>query len=347
MLRRLAIRASLSPIEVIVTIFILVTLAYFQLLHAVTHSHFFEPLKDEAAGLAAASRAAAAAPAAAGSSPEGYQHFGLNGYPKEREGDALVFVRRAGAADTWVNLAELTASADGGADPKLDAQSLFGSNTETFFIEHVFITDSEAPLSKGHGPLASSAHRDLTVPAVAQTLHAKLQEYEQSKGNSFGPVPVYDKKIGTSAYAFGQLYSDSIAQDDTSRDGFLSAVADPAILSAALNDSLARIPRASKLVSKSVQEQSARLRLLPVVPEGDLLPYAPNELKGRRYSAGTDELRSIRWMAYAVRALVVRFWALIRVSAAKALAERVRVRKAYPHMAFMRSDGSWRDARRA
>ena len=42
-LRSLAKVASARPIELIVSVFIVVTLAYFQLLHAVTNSHFFEP----------------------------------------------------------------------------------------------------------------------------------------------------------------------------------------------------------------------------------------------------------------------------------------------------------------
>lgn len=55
LIRTLAHRATRNPIEVIVTVFIIVTLAYFQLLNAVAHSDFFEPLKRDAVQLAAAS----------------------------------------------------------------------------------------------------------------------------------------------------------------------------------------------------------------------------------------------------------------------------------------------------
>jgi len=45
--RKLANLASTHPIELIVGVFCLVTIAYFQLLHAVTNSNFFEPLNQE------------------------------------------------------------------------------------------------------------------------------------------------------------------------------------------------------------------------------------------------------------------------------------------------------------
>lgn len=46
MLRRLAMLASRNPIEAIVSVFILVTLAYFKLLHAISRSGFFQSLES-------------------------------------------------------------------------------------------------------------------------------------------------------------------------------------------------------------------------------------------------------------------------------------------------------------
>lgn len=63
-------------------------------------------------------------------------------------------------------------------------------------------------------------------------------------------------------------------------------------------------------VDANVLAQSARqLNLISVISDSDLEQYSPG---GRRQSGAIEELRNIRWLAYTIRAFVIRFWALLQ-----------------------------------
>ena len=115
--RRLAHLASSRPIELIVGVFCLVTLAYFQLLHAVTHSNFFEPLNQEVNrnhnGIFVNDEwwnfSWGADKGSSSSSTSG----GVisNGIGLDSNGDGMVYVLKAGSKD-WIPLSQLLIDED-------------------------------------------------------------------------------------------------------------------------------------------------------------------------------------------------------------------------------------------
>ena len=120
MLRHLAARATQNPIEVVVSIFIIVTLCYFQLLHAVATSNFFEPLNTEASLLV-------------GNDADRKIHSSnvTTIWDKESSLGGLVFVRKA-HSNQWVPISDLT------ADVLANSAS-----SKRFDVEPILIADSE------------------------------------------------------------------------------------------------------------------------------------------------------------------------------------------------------------
>lgn len=114
LIRTLAHRATRNPIEVIVTVFIIVTLAYFQLLKAVAHSDFFEPLKRDAVQLAAASSTSNRTPPTSTGAIES---------------QTTTFFREAGGKSAW--------------QPLADDAALHPKDAMTLIIEPVILADSE------------------------------------------------------------------------------------------------------------------------------------------------------------------------------------------------------------
>ena len=293
LLRRLAVQASRNPIEVIVTMFIIVTLAYFQLLHAVTHSNFFEPIKREASSLAAASSGHASSaqlPLAEGVVSSADDAFDT------------VFVRQAGKKNLWVPLSQYLAKGQGEVS-ELNAASLFdAASSQTFFVEPVLVTDAE----EAH---ASSAIDQTLLPAMSANVATKLGLPQGSQ-----VTLVQDSKNGQLAYVFGKSFADTdSAKDEKDREDFLRAVSDPAVLSESLNLTIESLSRPASISgSKPIGSPFAGLQVAALLPDNGFSPFALNNLKGKKIIGGSEELRSIRWMAYAIRALVLRFWALIK-----------------------------------
>ncbi|PWN48638.1 hypothetical protein IE53DRAFT_389145 [Violaceomyces palustris] len=309
MLRALAKVSTRSPIEVIVTTFIVVTLAYFQLLHAVTHSNFFEPLNQEAANLAASSpsplsffKSSSSLSTPSEAAPVSFPYHG-----------EAVFVRLAGGDGSWVSLKDhLAKNPVPGAKSALDAALVFQAQAQTYAVDPVVITNAESGLSE-----ADRLVRDLVLANLAHDLGSKLP----TEG-LFEPHEVTNKATEPRAYVFGQSFLESTPANEEAHLkslSFINLISDPAFLSSTLNETLEKLPNPSGSLLYAGSNAASRLRdslsgldLVAMVPDSELNPYAPNKLKGRRASGATEELRSIRWTAYAVRALVIRFWALIK-----------------------------------
>ncbi len=304
MLRRLARQASQNPIEVIVTIFIIVTLAYFQLLHAVTHSNFFEPISIEATSLASSSTSSGLFKwAGAGKKHSQPKSSSLN--PAVSSHVDTVFVRKAGGANLWQPLSHLAQKRTlQGLD---DTTALFDASSPTFFVEPVVVTSARESYMSAQ-----------IEQAILPTLSANLAH--SLVGQDVTPNLVSDKDSQHSAYVFGSTFADPAAStngaaDQTLRNEFLAKVVDPSLLSNSLASAIKSVPRPAGAVAKAsvaeIDDLYDGLRVVPLVPDGEFNPYAPNNLKGKR-AGNAEEIQRIRWMAYAVKALVVRFWALLR-----------------------------------
>ena len=307
MLRRLARAASQNPIEVIVTIFIIVTLAYFQLLHAVTHSNFFEPISIEATSLASSSssrlfkwaggnRDAAVVPPKPAST--------LGSVASDAD---TVFVRKAGTADVWQPLSQL---AHNGVE---DAAALLDPASLTFSVEPVLLTSARESYM-------ASQIQEALLPSLSNDLVSSLV------GSDASATLVKDNDSQHSAYVFGKTFADTSASTSSSassaadellhRNEFLGSVVDSSLLSKSLAKAVRSVPRPATVAKASAAELNELydgLRIVPLVPDSEFNAYAPNNLKGKRGAIGNhEEIQRIRWMAYAVKALVVRFWALLK-----------------------------------
>ena len=299
MLSRLARAASQNPIEVIVTIFIIVTLAYFQLLHAVTHSNFFEPISIEATTLASSSSSGLFKWAGAGSSKKADVPSSTPSTLFTTDPDT-VYVRKAGAANLWQPISQL--SVKNNAE---DAASLISSSAHTFFLEPVLLTSARESF------MASQIQESI-LPELTDHLVTNLV------GSDDIATFVKDSDSQHSAYVFGKAFLDSSDNNDQafSRNDFLTKLVDPSLLSKSLAKATHSVPRpasVAKAPAAELDELYDNLRIVPLVPDGEFDPYAPNNLKAKRGAISNhEEIQRIRWMAYAVKALVIRFWALLK-----------------------------------
>lgn len=306
MLRRLARAASQNPIEVIVTIFIIVTLAYFQLLHAVSHSNFFEPISIEATSLASTTSSsglfkwAGAGKNDAAAAPKDTVSSILS--PAQSDADT-VYVRKGGGANVWQPLSQVLAGPD-------DAASLFDPSAQTFFVEPVLLTSARESYM-------TSQIQEALLPSLSDNLAKSLV------GSQFTATFVKDQNSQHSAYVFGKTFADSSASNNAAADlavlrhEFLGNVVDPSLLSVSLEKATRSVARPASAVAQAsvaeVDQLYDGLRVVPLVPDGEFNPFAPNNLKGKRAGLGhNEEIQRIRWMAYAAKALVVRFWALLK-----------------------------------
>ncbi|CAO1627436.1 unnamed protein product [Parajaminaea phylloscopi] len=268
-------RATRNPIEVIVTFFVIVTLAYFQLLNAVAHSDFFEPLKRDAVQLAAASSSSSAL-ARDQSSPTSSAF----------NGRSSVFLKTNAG---WAPVGE----GQSYATVPLDAI--------TYYVEPVILADSElAPPSKD--ALAPLPLRDSVLPAVASQLHSTLV---QNCSELLPPTRVYDAQDDLAAYTFGRVSLEG--HYVSPRKALLEMAGDPDLLASVVD---AAIVDAAKQRTPAPTSRSLRhLNLVSLISDADLERHSPS---GRRKSGATEELRNIRWLAYTTRAFVSRFWALLQ-----------------------------------
>ncbi|EST05300.1 Hydroxymethylglutaryl-CoA reductase, class I/II [Kalmanozyma brasiliensis GHG001] len=303
MLRRLARAASQNPIEVIVTIFIIVTLAYFQLLHAVTHSNFFEPISIEATSLASSSSSSGLFRwAGAGSKKASVTPSAPITSSLSSDADT-VYIRKAGKGTNWQPLSQLL-----GKNGVEDAAALLDSSAQTFFVEPVLLTGARESYM-------TSQIQDSLLPSLSSNLAGSLVSSDARA------VLVEDPESKHSAYVFGKAFADTadrtaVATDADPRNTFLSKVVDSNFLSRSLSQAIRSVSRpasVAKAPAAELEQLYDGLQIVPLVPDSEFNPYAPNNLKGKRGALNNnEEIQRIRWMAYAVKALVIRFWALLK-----------------------------------
>jgi len=275
MLRQLAARATQNPIEIIVSIFVIVTLAYFQLLHAIATSNFFEPLNLEARGLAAASTYGGEGKVLTSSTSSNFWEREASSSTSSSLND-LVFVRKANTKE-WVPLSEVIG----------DTTEIAGSaNSNRFVIEPILLADSEKQTS----PLLSDLAKSIQSQIIATT------DGSQIAINSYA---VQDESLDLTGYAFGRIIGSSEAYQ-MDRKKLLELSNDAGLLQRTVNESVKRA------VVEKKEANRMDLQLITIISDEDMHnSFTPSRL---------EELRSVRWMAYAMRALVMRFWALVRVS---------------------------------
>lgn len=199
------------------------------------------------------------------------------------------------------------------ADSKVDQWQLLTDDlshdaaaASTFFVEPVILADSEKGVSLPNG----RALKNTFLPSVAERLYDELS---RNCSELSRPLSVVDPEHDIAAYSFGRVFA---AEDQVSpRKALLEDAGDPDLLATILRDSsrdtLHRLRRspAGAVDAKVLTKQAQQLTLVSVISDDDLERYTPD---GRRKTGATEELRSIRWLAYTVRALVLRFWALLR-----------------------------------
>ncbi len=163
----------------------------------------------------------------------------------------------------------------------------------------------------------ASQVEEALLPSLSAELASNLV------GTKSSATLVKDNDSQHSVYVFGKAFADTSASasanvdDAADRVEFLGNVVDPSRLSMALETASKSLPRPAALVAEASAAEMNQLydglRLVPLVPDGEFNPYAPNNLKGKRAGTGNnEEIQRIRWMAYAVKALVIRFWALLK-----------------------------------
>jgi hydroxymethylglutaryl-CoA reductase (NADPH) len=270
LLRHLAARATQNPIEVVVSVFIIVTLAYFQLLHAVATSNFFEPLNTEARGLAAATTLSG------DSDRRSLLNNSATIWESESSAGGLIFVRKAHSSQ-WIPLSEI------GEDVLANSAA---ADSRRFDIEPILLADSEERPS----PLLSE-------------LSTKIQSELFASSNEDDLVvlsyPLKDTSLNLSGYGLGRISSHS-DRYPIQRKKLLVQANEAEFLQRTVNESR------QSTVLKQKEASRLGLQLITIISDDDMhLHFPPSRL---------EELRSVRWMAYAVQALVMRIWALVQVS---------------------------------
>jgi hydroxymethylglutaryl-CoA reductase (NADPH) len=275
-----------------VTIFIIVTLAYFQLLHAVAHSDFFVPLQQDAARLAAASSSSDATAVHASPLQQGGSS---NGVLDKAGSAAATLIRLASREGQWTIFDSSDAEHSSAASQALN-----------FIVEPIVLADSE----RTSKPRSVRALKDTFLPVVAEKLYDDLS---RNSSDLAEPVRIYDADADLTAFGFGRVYTEG--QYVSSRKSLLEDAGDPDLLASVLADAskaassrLRRSP-AGAVEAKALDLQAQQLSLVSVISDSDLEKHTPG---GRRNTGATEELRSIRWLAYTSRALIVRFWALLQ-----------------------------------
>lgn len=260
MLRNIATKAAQNPIEVIVSIFVIVTLAYFQLVHALATSNFLEPLTREASGLAAAS---------SWGDPSRTQEFQNSTRVSPSQG--TIFVRREGT-DQWEVASQ-------------DSVDILHTEEDTslakhFIVEPIFVSDMQKKPASN-------------LQDIAQRLEQSLFESDEQPDRDVVPLfPIKDTQSDLTGYAFGRIQRFS-QQHWKSHRILLEKVDNTAFLDTLVNT--------SKTKASVVNEG---LTLAAIFPDSDLQDL----LSGGE----TGQLHSVRWAAYAMWALGLRFWALLK-----------------------------------
>ncbi|KAK0522009.1 3-hydroxy-3-methylglutaryl-coenzyme A (HMG-CoA) reductase isozyme [Tilletia horrida] len=330
-LRRLAIVAAHRPIEIIVSTFIIVTLAYFQIIHAITHSQFFAPFDPDtsATAIPAWLRAASSAfssPTDSSTAPPTTETAAAHTTPSANPAAARVavgtthtLVRRANAGSLWTQWHD---------------EAPQTTSSASYLINLAFLADgaSSSPASSASASASASGQaQPLSLIKLADAVNARLAAHKpptQLRDADSGPIHLTDAASNTSTIAFSRIAAFPDTTDSTR--AFIETLTSPAILNdiivdaGGLSSAAARkdAPAAAAQQQQQQQQDAAGKpkRTKTITPEGriyqllpilsDLVATHPNG--NTRRSSAADELRNFRWMAYGIRSLVVRFWALLQ-----------------------------------
>ncbi|KAK0549512.1 3-hydroxy-3-methylglutaryl-coenzyme A (HMG-CoA) reductase isozyme [Tilletia horrida] len=276
-LRSLACVASRRPIEIIVSTFIIVTLAYFQIIHAIAHSDFFVPFDADV-------------------SPSNMPSW-LRSSPSSKSSSSALadvtasthtLVRRATDGSLWTQWHD--------TPPQTTSDT-------SFLLNLAFLADST------HQQHASRSSASADVASLDKLANALKDKLKISPTSPFtGPVHLHDQASNATTIAFSSI--SSYPDHTESAHTFLETLTDPAILSEIVDSATGfKRPEGGKEAENvDQQQQQQRYRLLTML--SDLVKTHPNG--NTRRSRAADELRNFRWMAYGIRSLVVRFWALLQ-----------------------------------
>ncbi|MCO5590243.1 hypothetical protein L7F22_044212 [Adiantum nelumboides] len=289
-LRGLATRASQNPIEVIVSIFIVVTLAYFQLVHALATSNFFEPLSREASGLAA--RASSVGRPEQGGGSGSLSAAFWDPKPSTFAGTSIkhgtVLIRKAGQNE-WT---PISTTEELGDIQDENSKSL------RFVVEPFAVADAQVQAAPILGNVATKLQEQLLSSSAISSEDANGKEIVQ-------PFAVRDTDSGLVGFGFGRI-SEYSQNHWNERHQLLSKADDEDFLGSLINDSISESHQnTGTKQGKRASQTDADLQLLAIFPDADLRDF---------FSAQTNsnDVRTVRWMGYAVWALVMRFWALLK-----------------------------------
>ncbi|WFD03564.1 hydroxymethylglutaryl-CoA reductase (NADPH) [Malassezia obtusa] len=239
MVAAVSARAARYPIEVILAAFVLATLAYFYVVHAITHSLLFSSLSDVVT--LSSRRAGPASPGAVLAAAR-----------------RPVYVRPAGA--TWRPLLELEQE-----NAVRDIEAFF-DRAQTKYLEWVVVTD---------GPAGSADARALrradVLPPLARTLHA-------ATSCAFSLVPVYDAGNDTAAEAFGCIAHGLDAHERLAIHRQLAPATLDAALGAALGALTPHSAADSATVSRWRAGGLWVQALMPSTPRADTNYFSPRWL---------------------------------------------------------------------
>ena len=270
-LRSLAVQASKNPIEVVVSAFILVTLVYFKLLHAISKSNFFDSLDVSIRGYSSSSyNAVNHADGSLGAASQ--VAFGNTSYGRS----------------TWVKTPEgwQTKTTRSEVDP----------SSEPVTLRPIILVDAEGQPEVGD---------DALLRAVASALKTAVGGID-AKGST---PTIEDASVHALAKTFEGPEGPAEEKDllvKLSDNGFLEEV-----VNSALNANLKTGVPAHKW------------QLSPILSEQSLLQAGRPVPRIAHSQHPSEQLRSFRWMAYASRALILKFGALLQVSFQKREAELI------------------------
>ncbi|KDN37246.1 hypothetical protein K437DRAFT_252002 [Tilletiaria anomala UBC 951] len=258
MLRGLAYQASQRPIETIVSVFIFVTLSYFKLLHAITHSNFFDSLGTDVIGLDLASSVTSSASGAHNAS------YGKSTWVKAPSA--------AGIADLW-------------QARTLSPEEQAALGTQLLSLRPILLVDTDASSQDGSRSVLQAVTR-----AVSNALTS-------ASGIVSKPVSV-DASVSTFAVAFE-------GANTAEEKELLLQLSEESFLSGIINSSLN-----AKLPSRS--SETHQWQLLPILSAHSFAQAGRPIPRVAQSQHPTEQMRSFRWMAYASRSLVEKFWALLK-----------------------------------
>ncbi len=284
--RGLAVRAARNPIEVVVTVFCVVTLAYLKLLHNLTHSSFLDSLVDygttasyhhiSGPGSSGSLLAADAASAA---------------YLGQRGAGAGGALHATASALAWSkNLSTEVGSSRWYAHGSFPSADEGAGRVPVVSLRPLILVDAEEEAD------ASSPRGDALLRAVAGA-------FQSATGASpLPPLQQSNPSQGRPQLAYVKAFEGSNA--DAEEKDLLVKLSESAFLEDVV---------AAAVGSKVKAAPSQHWELSPVFSEHSLLQAGrpvPNMAHSQHPS---EQMKSFRWMAYASRALVHKFLALLKV----------------------------------